>query len=396
MKIRRVNTILYIGLLLLFFTSTFMWIGWGGRNVYIDAFADVLLLFSIVAKRKTLNFSNRNIISLLFFIIAEFYLIEGFYLWMVTSVFIPISVIVLLNDEDRIAALSFVIHSFTIVMLLSIVTYVLIKTVGFPSFGTIQLIDDDTMLETYRVRQNYIFCVDDMDIGRFCGPFVEPGHLGTLCALVLFADGFDFKKKETIVLLVALLMTLSLSGYVLGFFAYVFTRLIDKKISAKTVLLVSLGLLLVIMVAKFFNGGDNVLNEKIISRLDMTDEDSLAAATHSTGDFNYYFALLFNNMNLLLFGYGEDMVEWIQQATHSSGSGFVFFVVKHGIVGFIMSILFYMVYAMRSRNKRLARIFFVFIMLAIYQRSYASSAAWIMCFVYGLTSFEQRLSISKV
>lgn len=395
MKLMRIKTLLYVGLLLLFFTSTYMWIGWGGRNVFIDAFADVLLLFVLVAKRKTLSFSNRNVLSLLFLIIGELYIIGEFPLWVVTSVLIPISVIVLLNDKDRIAALDFIFRFFAIFMLLSIITYILVKTIGIPSFGTVQLIDDDMMIESYRARQNYFFCVDDMNIGRFCGPFVEPGHLGTLCALVLFATGFDFKKKETIIYLVALLMTLSLAGYVMCCFAYLFTRLIDRKISAQKVALVGLGLLLVLLISKYFNNGANVLNEMIISRLDMSNEDNLSYMTHTTGDFNYYFALLFNNVNLLLFGYGEVMVEWIQQTTQSSGSGFVFFVVKHGLIGFFMSILFYLVYTMRTRNKRLARIFFIFMILAIYQRSYAFSAAWIMCFVYGITTFEQRLRLSK-
>lgn len=31
---------------------------------------------------------------------------------------------------------------------------------------------------------------------RFAGMFLEPGHLGTICCLLLYVEGFNLKKKE--------------------------------------------------------------------------------------------------------------------------------------------------------------------------------------------------------
>ena len=388
-KNKYTDKLLYFSVFLLFLTSSYAWIGWNGRNVYIDAFADISILFCLIKKKMLFNFSSRNIVSIFVLILADLYFIEGLHFWILTSVIIPLSAIILLDDIEREKCFRFIFKAFAVIMFFSMITYFLVKFFDIPSVGTVILFDDDTVAEGYKVRQNFIFCVDDMGINRFCGPFVEPGHLGTLCALMLLADGLDLTKSGTWIILLSLVLSLSLAGYVLGFFAYLFARYLHSKLNFQTIFAFSLIILLVTVMAQIYNGGDNVLNEKILSRLASNEEEGIIG-THATGDFNYYFGLLFSIWNLLLFGYGEELVDWIQRTSYSTGTGFVFFIVKYGLVGFIISIAFYFTYAWKSSNRRIAKIFLLFMLLCIYQRSYAFSAAWIICFVYGMTLAERK------
>jgi hypothetical protein len=60
---------------------------------------------------------------------------------------------------------------------------------------------------------------------RFSSIFLEPGFLGTLCALLLYANRFQFKDKWWMYsIMLALLLSLSLAGYVTTLLGYIFCR----------------------------------------------------------------------------------------------------------------------------------------------------------------------------
>lgn len=52
---------------------------------------------------------------------------------------------------------------------------------------------------------------------RFCGMFLEPGHIGSTCCLLLFINEFNFKNKSNFIYLLSIILSLSLAAYCLLF-----------------------------------------------------------------------------------------------------------------------------------------------------------------------------------
>ncbi len=51
---------------------------------------------------------------------------------------------------------------------------------------------------------------------RFNGPFLEPGHLSMIVAILLYANKYDFKNNRYLwVLLVTIVLSFGLAGYVI-------------------------------------------------------------------------------------------------------------------------------------------------------------------------------------
>lgn len=96
---------------------------------------------------------------------------------------------------------------------------------------------------------------------RFCSIFLEPGYIGTLLSFLLYVGKFDFKKRYNLILLVALVLTISLAGFVISAMGWVFIKLQEgKPIKRLFYILAVLGCIYWGGIS--YNGGRNVLNEK--------------------------------------------------------------------------------------------------------------------------------------
>ena len=52
---------------------------------------------------------------------------------------------------------------------------------------------------------------------RFCGLFLEPGHIGSTACLMLYVNQFNFQKRSNFIYLFSILLSLSLAAYCLLF-----------------------------------------------------------------------------------------------------------------------------------------------------------------------------------
>ena len=230
----------YFCIFMLFLTSMDLWIAWAGRDVYIDSFVGFCLYFLIKNNNIKLNFEQKNVVFFFFLFVSVVLFkmsqksdarIVG---EMIGYVF-PISLIIFLNDNDRVRCLRYIVKWFSILMVPAMITYILCQTVKLPSLGTIMVNNNDIQADYYLYKENYFFCTMYAlrETERFNGPFNEPGHLGMMAAFLLFADRFNFNKKSTWIILLSLLMTLSLSGYILAFMGFLFTRYNENRIKLK-------------------------------------------------------------------------------------------------------------------------------------------------------------------
>ena len=270
----------------------------------------------------------------------------------------------------------------------AIIIFVLYQTVGFPSFGTLVFNDFGNQSYEYLHRSNFVFYnyTDYYGI-RFNGPFLEPGHLGMIGAFLLLATGFDFKRKETWIILCSIFLTLSLAGYMLTIIGFMLLKYYREQISIKFIILFLLLIAVLYIFSNFYNGGDNLINEKIFSRLEPDEEKGFSGNNRVFGEVNLYFLNMFNDKKLLLYGYDENTIDYLAE-TGSRGTGFIMYMVRHGIIGTVIVSLFYLFYSILSKDKKIAFLFFVFVALMYWQRSYPFWYSWFICYTCGILRYE--------
>lgn len=390
----------YFCIFILFLSSMQIWIAWNGRGAYIDIFASLCLWILIKINRVKLNIQKKNVFLFVILLLSYVYLemLDKNTTGIVASIFgyiLPVSLILFLNSEEQVRCLNYIVKWFAILMIPSIITFLLCQTIGLPSFGLLKWGDNSYSSDYYLFRENYIFCTIPLkEVPRFNGPFNEPGHLGMMAAFLLFADGYNFKKKSTWVILLSLLMSLSLSGYVLGLVGYLFVKYDRRRIKLKFIVLFLMIILSSYFFTTFYNGGDNLINEKIVSRLELDDENGITGNNRVHGDIHLYFGNMFKDSRLLLFGYDRNTVDWLR-SSGSGGTGMEMYIVVNGIFGFFLSISFYLVCFLYRNPKKPAALYFLFMFLLLLQRSYWYWFSIIICYLYGFTYWNRGLNQVK-
>lgn len=374
-----------------------LWIGWNERAKYIYAFFSICMLILIKINHVKLNFTNRNKISFFLLILAYTYITykdEQLGFRTPFSFYLPIFVLLSIDTNDRIKCLDYIYKWYAWLLVPSIITYILYQTIGLPSFGSLLVTDDIALPTEYVTRENYIFYnyAEFYEI-RFNGPFIEPGHLGMMSAFLLFATGFDFRKIYTWTILVGILLTLSLSGYMLAFLGYALYQYGEGKVGFKFFILAGLFTLIVLITALTYNDGDNLFMEKIIMRLEPDEENGFAGNNRVFGQIDLYFVSLFTDFKLLLFGYDKETIEYLRESG-SRGTGFIMWMVMHGLIGTISAFLFYFSYSVMSKFRKISFLSFLFVLVVFWQRSYPFWFSWIICFTYGI-SYHEYMFLKK-
>lgn len=265
-----------------------------------------------------------------------------------------------------------------------IVVYVLWIIFQFPGFGVL------SKPYGYSDHYNYIFFIRPvafMLVPRFSGPFMEPGHLGMIGVFFLYANRFDFKhKKHLWILLISVLLSLSLAGYVLLFFAILF----DSKVSLKRLLSCSfIFLILYVFVTEIWNNGDNPINSTIFERLEYDEEKGISG---NNRNFNYteiYFSKMCDDMSIV-WGIGFDGFMKGMDEGKIGGAGLMVFLMQYGIIGTLLVIAYYLSIAMSGFDKKFAIGFFGLIIICFLQRAYPTWIAWLLPYISSI-SLSKRL-----
>ena len=310
----------------------------------------------------------------------------------------PIWVLVSDNPENAKGHLVFTTKILSFILLLGIIEYFIFSFYPLPGY-----------IMQYGENENYVFLNYGFylkKIGnygsligasasaqRFASVFLEPGYLSAMLVFFIYAQNFDFSKRENRVLLYSVLLSLSLAGYVMLFIAFIFHTLINR-LSFKRVFLFPLLTLLIYFVAINYNGGDNYLNSLIVERL-VIDEDLVIAGNNRTTEItrDYFYQGLENGDSF--WGLGVERVNQINGGRLSSfeggsiaGTGVVYYFVVHGIFAALLFLLFYMMLARDSHTGRYSTFFVILIMICFVQASYPESASWIYPFILGLKKYR--------
>ena len=332
-------------------------------------------------KKKTKSKSLDYLIIVFAFIVAFWGAqVNGFWgiIRQVCEVF-PILICMQFLSENELSYVLRIINKwFSFILVVSLFFWLLGIIVDFPSFGIINGGDDNY------VYYNHIFYLQNKyDIGgfRFCSIFREPGHVSMICAFMLFANKYDFHKKYNWVYLLTIIVSFGLSGYVLlvvGLFIYLCINLSWKYV--KWLIFSGIVLLGVYYFGVHYNGGDNVINELIISRLEF-DEDKGVSGNNRVSlatEFNFLRAVLTGD---IINGYGVEGLANLYNPDEFIGAGYMVYLLTYGIIGTVLVLLVYFFICLKSPMKKYAFGMLLLYSISFIQRAYPLWESWIIPFI---------------
>lgn len=213
---------------------------------------------------------------------------------------------------------------------------------GFPFPGK-----DVQFDEFYSFTNHYLFLLDDRNLftifPRFNSYFLEPSHIGSAAAFLLFSQRGQWRRWYNLVLLTTVFFTFSLGAYIY-LVAIVFLNLwiSGKRFWGK--LMVTLAVLGVAILFTFtYNNGENLVHDLIMLRLEM-DDGELAGDNRVTGSFEADYDNFVESSDIV-FGRHYEAVEF-------GNAGYKVFFYENGLVGILLLLTFYIASMMYTTNKR--------------------------------------------
>lgn len=199
----------------------------------------------------------------------------------------------------------------------------------------------------YYFSNYYFFLIDERTLfsffPRFQSVFPEPAFLGGLSALLLFAQRGYWKKWYNIMLIIGLLLSFSLGGYVYFITITFLIMWIKRKKIIKNILIVTFIIATIVCGSFFYNDGDNLLHDLIILRLEIEDGE-LTGNNRTTKGFNADFQKFLQSDDILL---GKDFDYSI-----AGNAGYKVFIYDFGVVGTFLLFLFYTLAFIYTKDKR--------------------------------------------
>lgn len=341
---------LYSGILVAYLGSLNPWFMWPLGTFYI-IIASFLLCISMAVqatlKENTIFNSNYYLIPTALHFVLSYYMLFvngghiGGFIFNLFNVFIFYAIF-RLSKELLFDIVAFLSKAMAILLAISITGFIL-YLLGFPLPST----DVEFADGFYSYRNYFLFLLDNrsqLDIfPRFHSVFLEPGHLGGACVLLLLTQYGKWRKWYNVVLLVATLMSFSLAAYVLLVITIILNLWVLGKHFIGKIVASALILAAVVVGSFYYNNGDNLLHNLIILRLEVYDGD-IVGNNRVTADFDVEYENFLGSSDILL---GRDMPNDL-----FGNSGYKVFIYENGIIGLLLVILLYIAAMWFAPNRK--------------------------------------------
>lgn len=386
LKTKDITLFLYaLSILWLILSGAEAWFTWKvdqRASIYVCFF--VALLYALNHKRQWLKFDVVTF-GCLFLAYTMFYNRANYAIQSVIFALgfvVPFYILARCSQEHLRYIFNFCIKILCFILVPSIILQVIFLVIGFPHINPIEQGGSDNYL-----YYNYFFLVHNYVIDaykiRFCSIFLEPGYAGSLFVFLLYANGMDLRDKYNKILTIALILTLSLAGYVTFILAWAFTAIQNGLFKRKYIIF---GLLLVgiYYTGISYNGGDNVLNNYIFERLQINNEGKMEGDNRTTEAAQDYFDYLITS-NLAWEGLGKQDVQDIEdeKAGVISGAGYMIYIIRYGLISCILVFMGYLLLGL-ERNKRYNMFFLTLMVLTFLQAAYPLSGSWLVPYIIGI------------
>lgn len=393
MKSKKIIFTLYeVSVLLLMLSSMNAYFLWGIPSYLLFPFSIFLGLFiggsGINTKIKPIHLVC--VLPLLLLAFLKFNLI-----YFITQLFVLVTIIQILSlpYELRTHILLFCSKALSIIVGISLVFWVI--HLFFIEIPTISLLSYDD----YYYFENHLFFLRLTNVTgyyRFTSVFLEPGHLAMFSAFFLYALQFNFKKWYVWVLILTVLFSLSLAGYILLVIGFVVLSINAKKtLVLKSVFLFATLLLSGYVLVRHYMGEDNIVYKTIILRLEADDEKGIVGNNRTNDYTNANFDNFLGSNNIWL-GYSLDEYKKNENAGNLGGAGYKIYLFRNGIIGVFACFFFYFYLAYKSDNRRYMMLFLILFAIAFLQRAYPFWIAWLLPFLCTIQPQKRKSSIIKL
>lgn len=398
-----INTLFRISIVYLIFVGAHAWFTMDQPFVVSLGISFVIFVISLLYKKKNnihLTLCNSEVFAIIAFFIASLFAgqitrLESF----VTFILRYFPILLLLCDTRSAKdTLTFVSKFLAILFIPSVILHLIFAATSFPPSIPFT-VEGNSMYLFY----NYGILIKSITVEnegvRFSSIFLEPGFLGTLCALLLYANRFQFKGKLWMYpILIALLLSLSLAGYITTLLGYIICRYYQGLSIKKYVGYFIVGSL-AFFISDNYNGGNNILNEYIFSRLKEDKEKGIAGNNRNSELTDFYFEKTIENGDAFL-GLGREKITKINgggaddgdYSNQIRGAGYKMFILYNGLLAAFFYLLFYYcISCTRNSFKRKYSLgFFLLIFITFMQASYPDSYSWLVPFVLGIVVLKNE------
>ena len=344
----------------------------------------IILLYFFIRNRKTIHGSivaKRVLTWTILYAVFLFLSGNTRYAFSQPFYYIPAIMLCSLNTIDLQSIYRFVVKSMAYILSIGFIIFVIDLIIDLPPINYVTIGD-------YNPFENYIFLIKSQNLReffRYNGPFAESGHMSMICAFLLYANKYDFKRWYNIVFLISVLFSLSLAGYVL--FALGLALYSIKSI--KNILtVVFLGVFVYLGVTQLWNNGDNPVNEIIFSRLEYDEDKGISGNNRFSYDTDKYYENLSLTDRLLGVGLNE-YNKGVEQGV-ISGAGYKIYIIINGVIGCLFVLMIYYCISLLSKNRRYAIGFLILFIASFLQRAYPTWMSWLLPFVAGIAISDEN------
>ena len=344
---------------LLMLVSFHAWMFWKwNANVYfwIIAFFISIVFYAINHKHY---YNRRRHYLLRWFLLLQISLIVsaiGLNINGILTVIIPswaLFSVIMLNDESKRDLFDTIFIFISVALLVSVSAWILfIVGIRFPYEMVSYGVDDLYYFMNYRFFLINTTMGDSLSsFVRFCSIFLEPGYLGCMISLLLFARKFKMDFWAGILLLVEFL-TFSLAGWLILLICYIVYKGLSSKRFIVT-LIVGLTVFIGIwIVAKNYNGGNNLVYSAFFERLEFdSDTNTISGYDRSTAETDEWFWKTFIKSPDIIFGAPS-----AADVLKINDNDWKAYIVSHGLVGFSLFLIFvfypFLVTSKKAKERR--------------------------------------------
>lgn len=387
-KNKNISAFIFKGVLLfLVFWGAHAWFTWGLD--FLPFGAQTLLRISLAVAASVYSINNRIILrvnSRLIFGIICYFLAINMPFKSIGEVlaqfilFVPILVLIC-DKKNADENLTFLAKGLSLVFIPGFVLYLMrligqLNIIGYPiQYGNIDINQTYTFMN-YGFMLVRLWEAEDI---RFTSVFLEPGYLGSLVSFMLYAGNYNFKKWYNIVLLVCLILSFSLAGYLVSFIGYILFLLSARK-SVKKILGFGIIICFVFWGSQSYNNGNNMMNDLILSRLQYDKEKGLTGNDRSSETSDYIFSRVIASGNIF---FGDTSIK------NMTGAGYKVFIVNKGLIPALLFLIFYYSIASNREKYGYSKYFVLLIVLTFLQAAYPASYSWIVPFLLGINKREE-------
>ena len=289
-----------------------------------------------------------------------------------------------ISEDEKIKTLKLITNILAVVILVSLTAWLTNKYIfKLPMYGYLEY--GKGKGDAGDILLNYILFIDYSSdtVSRFYSVFDEPGVLGTLSAFILFANKYNFRKRNNIIILIGGLFTFSLAFILISMIGMMILNV--KR--GLAILKAALGLVILLGLTFLVLKEDETFNAVVVDRIVNIGEFGVDSRT-SEG-LNYFFNNFISSSDFYL-GLGTDFFN--QNPTLLEGQGYKIFVIEYGLAGIV--ILFFMYKSFFKQNYILGYSCLAIFFLSFLQRPFLFTPWQLIMFslaIVNLTYLENNL-----